>query len=80
MKKSELKQIILEEMENVMRGEEHPELQPVVDKIADLVQRMIAKEVRDVESKMPYRANRSGYSTKGNLWVLKELIRVLEVS
>jgi hypothetical protein len=48
--------------------EEYPELRKIADKIADDTSERINKEVKDVKSKMPYKAQ----------WVLEEVVRDLE--
>jgi hypothetical protein len=48
--------------------EEYPELRKIADKIADDTAERINKEVKDVKSKMPYKAQ----------WVLEEVVRDLE--
>jgi len=48
--------------------EKYPELRKIADKIADETAEKINKEVKDVNSKMPYKAQ----------WVLEEVVRDLE--
>ena len=48
--------------------EKYPELRKIADKIADETSDKINKEVKNVESKMPYKAQ----------WVLEEVVRDLK--
>ena len=48
--------------------EKYPELRKIADKIADETAEKINKEVKDVKSKMPYKAQ----------WVLEEVVKDLE--
>jgi hypothetical protein len=48
--------------------DKYPELRKIADKIADDTAERINRDVKDVKSKMPYKAQ----------WVLEEVVRDLE--
>ena len=78
MKKSELRQIIQEEVSRIVLNEDsgdseefvrkYPELDDIAKKVAHLVTNEIKTRVQNVESEMTYKAQ----------YVLEELIKILE--